>query len=51
MTMTNKGLPAKEILRQLGYKRYEPVCLMLHDNSVLIKKTRFLYQKAGYINC
>ena len=36
MTMTKKGISAKEMQRQLDHKRYEPIWLMMHKLRVMM---------------
>lgn len=43
MTMTKKGVSAKEMQRLLGFKRYEPVWFMLHKLRAVMGKRDDLY--------
>lgn len=43
MTMTKKGVSAKEMQRLLGFKRYEPVWYMVHKLSTIMEKRNDLY--------
>jgi len=44
MTMTKKGVSAKEMQRLLGFKRYEPVWYMMHKLRSVMGKRDDLYQ-------
>ena len=43
MTMTKKGVSAKEIQRLLGFKRYEPIWYMMHKLRAVMGKRVDLY--------
>lgn len=43
MTMTKKGVSAKEMQRLLGFKRYEPAWYMMHKLRVVMGKRDDLY--------
>jgi transposase-like protein len=43
MTMTKKGISAKEMQRLLGFKRYEPVWYMMHKLRAVMGKRDDLY--------
>lgn len=49
MTMTKKGISAKELQRQLGHKRYEPVWLMMHKLRLTMGKRDDAYRLAGSV--
>ena len=49
MTYSKKGISAKELQRQLGYKRYEPVWLMMHKIRAAMGKRDDRYELEGMI--
>lgn len=49
MTMTKKGVSAKEMQRLLGFKRYEPVWYMMHKLRAVMGKRDDLYKLSGSV--
>ena len=49
MTMTKKGISAKEMQRQLGHKRYEPVWLMMHKLRLVMGMRDDKYDLQGVV--
>jgi hypothetical protein len=49
MTMTKKGISAKEMQRQLNHKRYEPIWTMMHKIRAAMGHRDALYSLAGEI--
>ena len=49
MSSTNKGFSAKEIQRQLGHKRYEPIWRMMHKIRQAMGSRDAQYQLKGQI--
>jgi hypothetical protein len=48
MTATKKGISAKEVQRQLGFKRYEPVWFMMHKIRVAMGARDVRYELSGF---
>ena len=48
MTSTKKGISAKEMQRQLGFKRYEPVWFMLQKIRVAMGARDERYELSGF---
>lgn len=49
MTMTKKGMSAKELQRQLGHKRYEPIWAMMHKIRAIMGIRDSSYTLEGVI--
>lgn len=49
MTMTKKSMSAKEMQRQLGHKRYEPVWLMMHKIRLTMGKRDDIHKLNGEV--
>ena len=49
MSVTKKGFSAKEIQKQLGLKRYEPVWTMVHKLRKVMGNRDFRYSLEGRI--
>lgn len=49
MTYSKKGISAKELQRQLGHKRYEPLWLMMHKIRSMMGKKDEQYKLTGAI--
>jgi hypothetical protein len=48
MTSTKKGISAKEMQRQLGFKRYEPVWFMMQKIRVAMSARDERYELSGF---
>ena len=49
MTMTKKGISAKELQRQLDHKRYEPIWMMMHKIRVIMGMRDDNYDLEGVV--
>jgi hypothetical protein len=49
MTMTKKGISGKELQRQLGHKRYEPIWLMMHKIRLVMGMRDDNYELEGVV--
>jgi len=49
MTNTKKGISAKELQRQLGHKRYEPIWAMMHKIRAAMGKRDSKYKMDGVV--
>jgi len=49
MTMTKKGISAKEMQRQLGHKRYETIWRMMHTIREAMGNREGLYKLSGMV--
>lgn len=49
MTNTKKGISAKELQRQLGHKRYEPIWAMMHKIRAAMGKRDSLYKMESLV--